>query len=114
MKKIYGILFLSAMLSSGCSEDFLDRIPKDKLTQASTFSSYDNIKSYVWNLYSVFPAYEDSKNLDAGNSIFDTERHTDLGAWSLPNSESPWIWQTVVVPANSSDYSVPFTHIRAC
>ena len=116
MKKIFyiNIIFIACILLGSCNEDFLDRYPKDRLTINSVFSSYDNIKSYAWQFYEAFPAYEETKNLDAGNSIFDTERNTDLGCWSLANSESPWIWQKVEVPTYSDDYNKPFQNIRQC
>lgn len=107
-------IIISGILLVGCEKDFLDLSPKDKLTVASTFSTYDNIKSYAWQFYEAFPAYEENRNLDAKLSFIDSENDTDLGAYSQLNSESSWIWQKVVIPTNSDDYSVPFTRIRAC
>ncbi len=107
------ILIFVGVSIFGC-EDFLDRTPTTTLTTSSTFASYENIQSYVWQLYDVFPAYEEDKNLDGGATIFDTERNTDLGCWSEANGESPWIWQTVEIPTTSDDYTVPFENIRAC
>lgn len=113
MKKLI-IYLLASMIITSCADEFLELRPKDRLTENSAFSSYETIQSYVWQMYEVFPAYQETLDLDAGISIFDTERHTDLGAWSLANSESPWIWQTVVVPSNSDEYTKPFENIRTC
>ena len=116
MKKQFNIItiIVAVIILFSCREDFLEHYPKDRLTVKSTFSSYENIASYAWQFYQAFPAYEEGKNLDAGTSIFAGERNTDLGAWSLANSESPWIWQKVEIPTNSDDYTIPFENIRAC
>lgn len=108
MKKINRIPFIIfACLVIGSCEKFLDRIPKDKLTATTTFTNYSSIKTYAWQFYNAFTGYSNF-------TAFDTERHTDLGAWAKKNSESDWIWQKVVIPTNSSDYSTPFSNIRAC
>jgi starch-binding outer membrane protein, SusD/RagB family len=111
--KIAPVIIVGLLLFS-CNEDFLDLKPKDRLTPLSTFASNENIESYTWQFYQYFPAYEEDKNLDNGQSFIDTERHTDLGVWSQRNAESPWIWQKVEVPSSSSDYNTPYSRIRAC
>lgn len=102
-----GTIIIAGMLVFSCSENFLDRSPKDQLTTATTFTTYESIKAYAWQFYNVFTGY-------SGVYVFDSERNTDLGAWSKKNSESDWIWQKVVIPASSTNYSNPFTNIRAC
>lgn len=107
MKELYkiAILCIACIYSTSC-EKILDLSPKDQLTEATTFTNYASIKTYAWQFYSVFKGYD--------ATVFDTERHTDLGSYSRKNRESEWIWQKVVVPTNTSDYTTPFSNIRAC
>lgn len=101
--KIITIIFTSIIFIS--CEDFLDKIPEDSLTSSTTFSNYEGIKNYAWQFYEVFPGYS--------RAMVDSENNTDLGMIALPNNESPWIWQKVVQPTNSEEYSGPFQNIRA-
>lgn len=103
INKIAAIIVGMSLFS--CNKDYLDISPKDRLTTASAFFTYENIKTYAWQFYEVFPAYD--------QSLLNTEQHTDLGAISRKNSESPWIWQKIVIPTNSNDYTIPFQNIRA-
>lgn len=101
---IFAPVMILGMSLYSCT-DFLDISPKDQLTTATTFSSYEGIKTYAWQFYEAFPAYN--------SSILDSENDTDLGARSRKNTESSWIWQKVTIPTNTGNYSTPFQNIRA-
>lgn len=100
------ITIIACMVLFSC-EDFLDRIPQDQLTTATTFTNNSSIKLYAWKLYKVFPGYSNA-------SPYDSEIDTDLGAKAAINGESKWIWQKVEIPTNSTDYTTPFEYIRSC
>ncbi len=97
-----GLCLSGSMLS--CS-NLLDLEPEGSLTENSTFSNYNNFISYAWQFYGTFPGYNGS----APNA----EVNGDLFANANANATSDWLWQRVVVPSKSSDYSDPFTQIRS-
>lgn len=107
MKSLYKIIVVVSfgLLLGGCSKNFLDLQPKDQLSIQTTFTTYETIKLYAWQFYEVFPGYAASE--------LNRDIDSDLGQFSLLNRESPWIWQRVIVPASSSDYTTPFENIRA-
>jgi SusD family. len=108
MKKYLTIIIAIGVLS-GCSEDFLNRIPKDELSEVTTFSNYDGIKTYAWQFYSVFNGYHNPAVI-----YNDAEFHADLMTRGIKNYQSSWIWQKVVIPTNSDFYNSSYTNIRAC
>lgn len=107
MKHINKIFFIIVIIviSYGCKKSFLDLQPKDQLSIETTFAAYEPIKLYAWQFYEVFPGY--------AGSVTNSEINSDMGAFSFLNGESPWIWQTMIVPTSSSDYTTPFKNIRA-
>ena len=107
MKKLIKIaLALAVGFVLYSCEDFLERVPKDELTTLTSFSSSSGIKSYVWQFYTVFPAYDET--------YVKSEFNTDLIQEKSKTSYSSWIWQKVEIPTNSDDYTTPFKNIRAC
>lgn len=100
--KILGLLGL--FFFSACTKDFLDIAPKDQLTVSATFTTYDNVKTYAWQFYNALPAYD--------QGVLNNELNTDLMLRSTANSESNWIWNRIVVPASSGDWSTPYSNIR--
>lgn len=99
-------LLIPIFLFASCNQnEFLDLIPKDKMTVQSTFTTYDNILTYLWRFYDALPGYD---NEIAINSDWDS----DLLLRSVPNGERDWIWQRMIVPGASRDWSNPYVHIR--
>lgn len=96
-------LCLSGSLLS-CS-NLLDLEPEGTLTENSTFTNYNNFISYAWQFYGTFPGYS--------NAVPNSEFHGDLFANANANGTSDWIWQRIVVPSKSDDYSLPFVQIRS-
>ncbi|TRX49689.1 RagB/SusD family nutrient uptake outer membrane protein [Fulvivirga sp. M361] len=106
MKKIYFILF-AILVSTGCDDNFLEKLPKDALVEETTFVNYENFKTYAWGFYETFPAY----NLSVPNSEF----HGDLfsNSFAFDNSgASAWIWGRINVPTNSDEWTIPYQQIR--
>ncbi|RPE13517.1 RagB/SusD family nutrient uptake outer membrane protein [Chitinophaga lutea] len=94
------------MLLQSCSQkEFLDLQPKDKLTVGTTFTKYDNIKTYAWQFYEAFPGYNEA--------VPNQEFNSDLFLNANPNAESLWIWQRMTIPSSSDDYKAPYANIRA-
>lgn len=121
----------SLLVLSGC-DDLLDRTPQNKLTEEVVFNDYESIKTFAWQLYDAFPAY-DQVNGASGNSNHDkldgerttvqlrrgmsdqimyADSHSDLMDMGSENGESVWIWQRYEIPTSSYDYSGPYRNIR--
>lgn len=63
MKKIkqISIYVMSFFFIVACNdEDFLDKAPKQELSVATIFSTYNNIKTYSWSFYEFFDDYVSS------------------------------------------------------
>ncbi|WP_313157499.1 RagB/SusD family nutrient uptake outer membrane protein [Sphingobacterium multivorum] len=107
MKKkfIHYILCLGLATSLTSCSNLLDLDPEGTLTEQSTFTNYNNFISYAWQFYGTFPGYS--------NTVPDAEVNGDLFAKAQANATSDWIWQRMVVPSTSSDYSNPFVQIRS-
>ena len=107
MKKkfIHYILCLGLATSLTSCSNLLDLDPEGTLTEQSTFTNYNNFISYAWQFYGTFPGYS--------NAVPDAEVNGDLFAKAQANATSDWIWQRMVVPSTSSDYSNPFVQIRS-
>ncbi|HLT87797.1 MAG TPA: RagB/SusD family nutrient uptake outer membrane protein [Sphingobacterium sp.] len=107
MKKAFkniGLAIAFAVSTTSCT-DLLDLQPEGSLTEQTTFTTYNNFIAYAWQFYGVFPGYD--------ASIPNSEVHSDLFATANTNATSDWIWQRVVIPGSSSNYSDPFSRIRA-
>lgn len=136
MNKI-NLIFLAVSnlaLLTACNKDtFLTKNPKNELTEAVVFNSYESVKTYSWQFYDAFTAYDQANTgtFNAGNDNLDGTRSTvqlrtgvnELAMWAdfdsdlmdagSDNGESLWIWQRVVTPTSSYDYSAPYKNIRA-
>jgi starch-binding outer membrane protein, SusD/RagB family len=108
MKKIYRIAAVIACTCFGqsCNDDSLDLSPKDQLTEKTVFANYENTKGYAWQFYNALAGYT--------NEVSQNEEwNGDLGFQSSESYTNPWIFQTMIVPNTSADYSTPFANIRA-
>ena len=47
-------LGLCLCMTSCLNDGFLDIDPKDRQTEQTAFTSYDNFKMYSWGLYEIF------------------------------------------------------------
>lgn len=107
--KIYliGLLFLG-FLFTNCEKD-LDLAPKDELSQATIFSSYNNVRSYAWGFYEFFDTYTRSVRWDATRDL-----EADLMQNGYSSVNPDYINQSYNVPSNSGNttYGVSYAHIR--
>lgn len=105
MKNIY-ILFCSIVFiaASGCSDDILDKLPKDSLVEETAFTSNQNFETYSWGFYSVFEGYDLSK--------FNREFKGDLMLQGNGNQGDAWLWQRVTVPTESDLWTNSYKNIR--
>ena len=112
MKKIN--IFISCtllLLITACSEDYLEKFPKDQLTEATTFTTNTNFETYAWGLYSNLNIFNDAGGWGHFDFI-DSEYHGDLLMSSSGSLGSSWLWQRVTVPSSSSNWNSPYVNIR--
>ncbi|MDY7396043.1 RagB/SusD family nutrient uptake outer membrane protein [Aureibaculum sp. 2210JD6-5] len=107
MKKINIIITISLLLLlSGCSEDFLDKLPKDQLTVETTFTTNANFETYAWAMYAeALPGYWDLAPINR-------ERGSDLMVNNSGTQGDPLLWQQKTVPSSSSTWTNAFVNIR--
>ena len=114
MKKRYYIpMFFTVilLLISACnSEDFLEKKPKDQLTEKTAFTSNANFKTYAWSLYAnILPGYWDL-------SPIDREVGSDLMSFNMGLGSRRQIHelfdQRKIVPATSATWTNAFKNIR--
>ncbi|MDR1866381.1 MAG: RagB/SusD family nutrient uptake outer membrane protein, partial [Bacteroidales bacterium] len=54
MKKNMIPLCMTALLLSACNDKFLEKYPVTTPTEITAFKTYDNFRTYSWNLYNTF------------------------------------------------------------
>ncbi|QTD37352.1 RagB/SusD family nutrient uptake outer membrane protein [Polaribacter batillariae] len=110
MKKIKQISIILVLLTSflGCNDtDFLETAPKDELSKATIFSTYNNIKLYSWGFYDFLEEFPRAATWSASKDLFG-----DL-MQNGNNSVNPgYLDQNYTVPINDNNYSNAYVNIR--
>ncbi len=111
MKNIKNLMIWVTLMAvvASCHDD-LNLFPKDQLTEATAFESYDNVKTYAWAFYETFPANEGGAPL---NHFLANDVHSDLGQWGRWSEGSDYIWQRFLVPSSSATWTESFKRIRS-
>lgn len=107
IQKISALLLL-LLFVTGCSEKFLDLAPKDELSEATAFSTYDNVKTYCWGFYETFHAYEGG----ISGQIMMRDVDADLMQYGWWATGSDYLWENVNIPSSTSNWSEPYESIR--
>lgn len=113
------LLIPAAMFLASCNDDFLERYPQGKVTEATAFTSYETAYSYCLSLYGVlndqtyFGGPVPQSNA-MGTSVLDTYSglltNYGYGAGTVPN---PYGEGTVTIPASTTgEYYNPYYYIR--
>ncbi|MDN5200001.1 RagB/SusD family nutrient uptake outer membrane protein [Fulvivirgaceae bacterium BMA10] len=107
MKKIYIIIFTVSLLFtfSGCDEEFLEKLPKDQLTEATTFTSNSNFETYAWGFYNTLPGYWD-------HATIWRERGSDLMVNNSGTQGDGLLWQLKTVPSSSNIWTNAYANIK--
>lgn len=105
MKNIHILLYSLVFITiSGCSDDILDKLPKESLVEETVFTSNQNFETFSWGFYDVFEGYDLSK--------FNAEFKGDLMLKGNGNQGDSWLWQRETVPTNSGLWNNSYTNIR--
>ncbi len=105
MKKLHIIIFSLLLIATGCSDEFLDKLPKDELSEVTTFTTNSNFETFAWGFYGFFPAYNDL-------GVLNSEWYGDLGLQGSGSQGSAWLWQRMIVPSASGTWTTPYAHIK--
>ncbi len=98
---------LLLLFATGCNEDFLDLAPKDELSEATAFASYNNVKVYAWGFYEALPAYEGG--ISGQEMMKDVDADLMQYSWA---TGSNYLWDRVNIPSASSKWTLPYERIR--
>lgn len=104
MKKIHIFKFFLLLLIVSCSDDILEKLPKDTLVEETTFTSNQNFQTYSWGFYSVFTGHDLSK--------VNLEWKGDLMLQGNGTQGNAWLWQRQTIPTSSNLWDDSYSAIR--
>jgi hypothetical protein len=102
------LLVLTVVLAVSCKKNFLDRYPLDQQTEATAFKTYDNFKTYSWNLYGYFTGFPTDGSYLPAN--IEEESYSDNMVYAFPGYKSPYAYQSLTEPASGGGWD--FSYIR--
>jgi hypothetical protein len=100
---------LSALMLTGaaCNKDYLNKAPLDQQTEATSFRTYENFKTYSWGLYDLFEGYGQGALLTTAVFLND-ESLSDNFCNSITFNSNPYAYQTATVPSTGGDWDFSF------
>jgi len=101
MKRSIYISIMIALLTTSCSEDFLNRLPLDELSPEDYFKTANDLKLYANRFYPLLPSHS-----GYGGGTFWTDGNSDnlvpgvedarlAGTRVLPSSGGGWTWDNI-------------------
>ncbi len=110
MKKYFFILIITLFLSS-CNDSFLEKLPIESQTESTAFKTYDNFKTYTWNMYGIFTDFS-AVTQTINSYSFSSRGDAFAGYLHYINSNSPnyYASQTATTFADGSDYGQYFNY----
>jgi starch-binding outer membrane protein, SusD/RagB family len=100
------ILALFLIIPTSC-EDQLDLVPKDELSEATIFESYNNIRSYSWSFYEFLEGYPASGTWAATRDL-----EGDLMENGASSVSPSYLNNLVTIPTQSSTWTDSYSNIR--
>lgn len=110
MKK-YSLLIILTALFFSCNDEFLERVPKDKLTEETAFETSANFATYAWSLYTIFDSDDQIMRVGSNstNTGYNCERHTDNIAHNYSkNYSNKYAFHTITIPTTTGAYSYDY------
>ena len=101
------ILLFTAALTVSCNKDFLNKIPLDQQTEATSFKTYENFKTYTWGLYDLFDGYGQGPILNTATFLFE-EANSDNLCYTASLNSNEWAYQLTTVPSSGGDWDFSF------
>ncbi|WP_215225090.1 RagB/SusD family nutrient uptake outer membrane protein [Echinicola shivajiensis] len=105
------ILLVAFVISiSSCREDFLERYPLDQMTDATFFTSANDLKVMVNGFYRLFPRYHFQQGGNAHNGYLDA--NTDIQVGTGPSGSLMQRGSSGQAPATDGFWNGSFSWIR--
>lgn len=101
------ILLFTVMLTASCNKDFLNKVPLDQQTEATSFKTYENFKTYTWGLYDLFDGYGQGPILNTATFLFE-EGNSDNLCYTASLNSNEWAYQLTTVPSSGGDWDFSF------
>ena len=96
MKKKILLLLLLPLFYMGCKKDFLEKLPLDRLSDDTYWTTEANVKTFAWSFYPrYFPGYASGFDLGWGGFFTGQALNDDVASSStftknLPTSNGTW------------------------
>lgn len=101
------ILLFTLMQTASCSKDYLNKIPLDQQTEATSFQTYENFKTYAWGLYDLFDGYGQGPILNTATFLFE-EANSDNLCYTASVNSNEWAYQLKTIPSSGGDWDFSF------
>src|SRR4051794_3432786 len=99
MKNILFLILIAAVAGSCKRENFLDRFPKDALSEPTFFKNENDLKLYANRFYPLLPTPTGGTADNNSDIMVPTSRNTFLaGTYTIPSSAttaSGWTWTDI-------------------
>ncbi len=105
--KNYTITLFLLIFITGCNDDFLDLAPKDELSEATAFSTYNNVKVYAWNFYEFFESYKTTTS-----GFWTIDEDGDLIENGYATAGQDYLWSRIIVPNTDATWDNSYANIR--
>lgn len=106
-QKQFYILLFTAVLMASCNKDFLNKVPLDQQTEATSFKTYENFKTYTWGLYDLFDGYGQGPILNTATFLFE-EANSDNLCYNASLNSNQWAYHLVTIPSSGGDWDFSF------
>ncbi|MGQ7867758.1 RagB/SusD family nutrient uptake outer membrane protein [Sunxiuqinia sp. sy24] len=110
LKYISIFLIVLGISFNSCQEDFLERYPLDEMTDATFFTSANDLKVMVNGFYRLFPRYHFQQGGNANNQNLDA--NTDIQVATGPSGALSQKGSSGQAPATDGTWNGSFTWIR--
>lgn len=110
MKQIIVILITLAFITVSCNDSFLDRMPVEKLTEETSFETYDNFKTYGWSMYAVFESDSILRRLgdSASEGLYESDRYAGYLSNKGTNAFNDYAFQTITNATTGNGWGFHF------
>ncbi len=109
MKKNILFLLLAGLFGSCLNNEYLERLPLNKQSEETFFTTYDNFKSYAWYSYQVLTGYP----RDINDRTFFESNTDNCFQGNSANNPNPYTTDgKIVIPTAKGGNGWSFTNIR--
>ena len=111
LKTITVILFI-LLFTAGCNDDFLTLAPKDELSGATMFATYDNCKVFAWGFYETLNPYPRGGENNKRNRPTLQDCDADLLENGYATNGESYLWGRENIPTSDADWTDGYKKIR--